>query len=180
MESFSEAAAYEDNSEEQIRFGLDLIQRLNLQEGNRVLDLGCGTGRLTEVLSSRVGSQGQVVAINPDTERIKIAKEKHSSSNTQYLVAGAENLPGEGYDILFSNFVLHWVKDKKAVFQKAQAILNQEGRIAFCCPCHNDAYFPPGDVVSQNSKMTFEALVSYWPQRNWQFCHYLWIWERIL
>ena len=155
MEFFSEAAAYESNSKEQVRFGLDLIEKVNLKKGNKVLDIGCGTGRLTEVLSSLVGSEGQVVAIDPDIERIQIAKEKHSVTNVQYIVGDADHLPGDGYDVLFSNFVLHWVKDKEAVFQKAQAILNPGGRIALCASYQNvdqNIPFPPGDIVSQEFK----------------------------
>ena len=57
--------AKKNNSDEQMRFGLDLIQQINLKNGHRVLDIGCGTGRLTEVLARGVGLEGQVVAIDP-------------------------------------------------------------------------------------------------------------------
>ena len=52
-----------------------------LEKGATVLDLGCGTGYLTKVLSERVGPEGKVVAVDPDGERLKIARENHSASN---------------------------------------------------------------------------------------------------
>ena len=153
MEQFSEAAAYEENSSEQVKLGLNLIQRLNPKKGSKILDLGCGTGKLTQVLADLVGPEGQVVGIDPDTERLKIAKEKHSAPNIVYLEADAEHLPGEDYDLIFSNCVLHWVKDKEPVFQQAQKILKQDGLFAFCCDVQNDAYFPPGeDMISKEFK----------------------------
>ena len=118
MEGFSEAAAYEENSSVQAKLGLNLIQRLNPKKGSKILDLGCGTGKLTPVLADLVGPEGQVVGINPDTERLKIAKEKHSAPNIVYLEADAEHLPGEDYDLLFSNCVLHWVKTKNQCSSK--------------------------------------------------------------
>ena len=104
-------------------------------------------------MADLVGPEGQVVGIDPDTERLKIAKEKHSAPNIVYLEADAEHLPGEDYDLIFSNFVLHWVKDKEPVFQQAQKILKQGGLFAFCSAIQNDAYFPPGeDMVSKEFK----------------------------
>lgn len=154
MSDFSEAAAYDSNSSEQTRFGLDLIRRINPKKGGKVLDLGCGTGRLTRVLADYVGPEGQVVGIDPDTERLKIAREKHSAPNNVYLEADAEHLPGEDYDLIFSNFVFQWVKNKEAVFQQAQKILKHSGLLAFCGPIvETDKYFPPGEnIISKEFK----------------------------
>ena len=51
-----------------------MIDMLNVEKGAIVLDLGCGTGYLTKALSERVGPEGKVVAVDPDGERLKIAK----------------------------------------------------------------------------------------------------------
>ena len=58
-----------------------------MQSGSSVLDLGCGTGYLTKVLSERIGPEGKVVAVDPDGERLKIARENYSSSNIEYIQA---------------------------------------------------------------------------------------------
>ena len=60
MEEFKEAEAYDSNSSEQVGEGLTLMKHLALETGNKILDLGCGTGYLTKVLAERVGPEGKV------------------------------------------------------------------------------------------------------------------------
>ena len=75
--SAEEAASYENTSRPQEEMGMKLINMTSLKKGNTVLDLGCGTGYLTKVLSDKVGPEGKVVAVDPDGERLKIAREKY-------------------------------------------------------------------------------------------------------
>lgn len=44
--------------------GLELIELLSVGDGNKVLDLGCGRGHLTKVLSDRVGPEGKVIGMS--------------------------------------------------------------------------------------------------------------------
>ena len=57
---FDEAGYYEDHSSKQREVGLRLLELLDLKEGDKVLDLGCGTGYLTSVIAKRVGDNGMV------------------------------------------------------------------------------------------------------------------------
>lgn len=128
---FDEAEAYHDSSTRQTKDGLDLIKRLDPKKGDKVLDLGCGTGNLTKKLADLVKPEGKVVGIDPDESRIKIAKEKYAATNIEYLVAGADKMPGEGYDLVYCNYVLHWVKGNEAVFRDVEKILKKDGRFSF-------------------------------------------------
>jgi ubiquinone/menaquinone biosynthesis C-methylase UbiE len=72
-----------------------IIQHLNLQPGMKVLDVGCGPGRLTIPLAQGVGSQGEVVAMDIQAGMLRRAQEKAGAAglnNIQFLEAGA----GEG------------------------------------------------------------------------------------
>ena len=158
MDNFNEAEAYENNSDVQMRFGLDLIKQINLKNGHRVLDVGCGTGRLTEVLAGGVGSEGQVVAIDPNAERLAIAREKHSASNIQYLLTDAEHLPGEHYDFIFSNFVLQWIKNKEVIFQQAQRILKKGGYLALVGVAKNHMFLTQGVTSKAFQEDTLNSL----------------------
>ena len=77
-------------------FGLRMIEQFDLDKGVSVLDLRCGTGNLTKILSERVGTEGRIVAIDPDKERLQTDRENYSASNIKYIEAGVQTSP-EGY-----------------------------------------------------------------------------------
>jgi ubiquinone/menaquinone biosynthesis C-methylase UbiE len=64
MDNFSEARTYDSNSSEQREDGFNLINLLTLEQGSKVLDLGCGTGYLTKLLANRVGPTGEVRCVH--------------------------------------------------------------------------------------------------------------------
>ena len=72
--AMSEAVSYERKSEGQRGVGIKLMDLIstNIFKGATILDLGCGTGYLTKVLSERVGPEGKVVAVDPDGDRVKL------------------------------------------------------------------------------------------------------------
>ena len=135
----SQASSYEQKSKGQRNGGLDLIDMLNIEKGATVLDLGCGTGYLTKVLSERVGPEGKVVAVDPDGERLKIAREKYPASNIQYIQADDKTFPPEQYDLVFSNAVIHWISDKQRLLKHVYNNLCTGGHFAFTTP---NGFFP--------------------------------------
>ncbi len=96
-----------------------------------MLDLGCGTGLLTVSLSELVGPNGQVVAVDPDVQRIEFAKKESARPNIEYLVGDDQSFPGEDYDFIVLANVIHWIKDKRALFENVQKKLAKNGTFAF-------------------------------------------------
>ena len=129
--SMEEAASYEKRSGLQQDMGIKLMNMITLERGTTVLDLGCGTGYLTKVLSERVGPEGKVVAVDPDGERLKIAREKYSASNIEYIQADDKTFPPGQYDLIFANQVIHWISDQKAVLKRVCDNLKPGGHFAF-------------------------------------------------
>ena len=129
--SSRQAASYETGSKVQQGIGIKMINMLNIEKGATVLDLGCGTGYLTKVLSERVGPEGKVVAVDPDGERLKIAREEYSACNIEYIEADDKTFPPGQYDIIYSNTVIHWIGDKEALLKKVYQNLRPGGRFAF-------------------------------------------------
>ena len=99
-------------------------------KGSKVLDLGCGTGFLAKVLAEFVGPEGLVVAIDPDMDRLAVAKRKYQASNLEFLEGSANAIPGGDYDLVFSNHVLHWCKDRPAAFTNIARSLKPGGKVA--------------------------------------------------
>ena len=103
---------------------------------NDILDLGCGTGELSAYLAELVGPKGRVLAVDPDKERIRVAQESHKEVENLTFAAGStlsfRGLGLETYNVIFSNFVLHWVKnieEKEKAFQNMFRSLKPTGKI---------------------------------------------------
>ena len=101
------------------------------RRGNKVLDFGCGTGNLTIHLAELVGSEGRVVGVDPDGERLSLAREKYSASNLEYVQGSLDEIPGEEYDIIFSNHAMHYAVDKNAVLKTFAAKIKKGGKLVF-------------------------------------------------
>ncbi|CAB4002503.1 Hypothetical predicted protein [Paramuricea clavata] len=140
MEADANAKAYDEVSGPQIEAGSQFICELNLSLGDEVLDMGCGTGHLTKYIADIVGPDGQVVGIDPDAERIKIAEEKYKAvGNLQFCVgSSAIGFPNDTepyYDVHISTNAFHWVPDdeKRIYIQKAHRCLKAGGKLAIWC-----------------------------------------------
>ena len=172
--SAGEATSYANSSRPQEEMGIKLINMTSLKKGNTVLDLGCGTGYLTKVLSDKVGPEGKVVAVDPDEERLKIAREKYSASNIDYIQADDQTFPSGTYDLVLANQVIHWIPDQKAAIKRVHDNLSPGGKFAFTTDVEDESNEPrevynfmdkllgPGifqDIL--NSKMKFLSAEEY-------------------
>ena len=133
----SSAVLYSQVSFPQAEDGLKIIDRLSPQKKSHILDLGCGTGYLASVLADLVGPEGKITGVDPDIERIRLARQRHGAiSNLEFLVGNDEDFPYGPYDIVFSSQVMHWIKNKESVFQKVFQNLRVGGKFAFYCGCN--------------------------------------------
>jgi trans-aconitate 2-methyltransferase len=125
-----DAADYEQHSAGQQKWGRELITRLHLRGYERILDIGCGDGKVTAELAARV-PDGSVVGADSSPQMIELARSRHRDIiNLRFDVADALRLPyAAEFDIVFSNAVLHWVEDHLRVLRGIHASLAGGGRI---------------------------------------------------
>ena len=127
------AKSYQQVSVFQREHGKILIDDIEIHRGHVILDLGCGTGELSAYLSELVGQDGRVVAVDPDSYRVEVARESHREvKNLAFHEGSSASFPGMGsetYDIVFSNFVFHWIQDKEEAFKNMFRSLKPAGKI---------------------------------------------------
>ena len=80
-----------------------------LQPGDQVLDVGCGTGTLALEIKRRVGSAGRVVGIDPGTEQIARAKAARRDLPIAFQIGVIEQLafPDQTFDVVLSTLMMH-------------------------------------------------------------------------
>ena len=132
-----DAIAYHHVGEPQYRWGLRVLDRLPLRGDEAVLDLGCGTARVTGALLSRL-PQGRVFAVDLSANMTRQALETLSAAAapTPFLVARADALalPFEGsLDAIFSTATFHWVLDPRALYRGLARALKPGGTLEAQC-----------------------------------------------
>lgn len=105
-----------------------------LEEGETVLDLGCGGGLDVFLAALRVGEKGKVIGVDMTPEMIEKAREnakKGGYKNVEFRVGEIENLPVEdnSVDVIISNCVINLSPDKLATFKEAFRVLRPNGRV---------------------------------------------------
>jgi trans-aconitate methyltransferase len=103
--------------------GQPVIDLLNPKPGERVLDLGCGDGALTERL---LAAGCQVVAIDSSPEQVWASLER--GIDARILDVRALGFEDE-FDAIFSNAVLHWITDADLALQQIRKALVRGGRL---------------------------------------------------
>ncbi|HEY9159521.1 MAG TPA: methyltransferase domain-containing protein [Desulfomonilia bacterium] len=123
---------YARNSSVQKAFGVELIEKMQLKGNESILDIGCGDGKLTEMIAERI-PDGHVIGIDNSPDMISYAKETYSNiRNLKFMQVDAQKmLFDDTFDIAFSNAALHWVKDHKALLAGVKKGLKPGGRILF-------------------------------------------------
>jgi ubiquinone/menaquinone biosynthesis C-methylase UbiE len=124
------AATYDRISDSQFAGGKRLVERMNIREGERVLDVGCGTGRLGRWLAEVVGPSGSVVGVDPLPERIAIARTH--APGVEFEVGQAEDLSAfadADFDAVCMSAVFHWVTDKPKALAEVRRVLRPGGRL---------------------------------------------------
>jgi len=129
-----DADQYARNSAAQFSWAEELIGKLALRGDERILDLGCGDGKVTAELARRV-PRGDVMGVDSSEDMVRKATEAFPPSSglrLSFLRMDARELSfTEEFDVVFSSAVLHWVKDHGPVLSGVSRSLKPGGRLLF-------------------------------------------------
>lgn len=132
LDSEQLARAYErESAARQFESGKRLVADLAIAPGERVLDVGCGTGRLAEHIADIVGPSGSVLGIDPLPARIAIARDR-ARANLAFEIGDARELDGLAeahFDAVVLNAVFHWLPDKAGPLASFARVLRPGGRL---------------------------------------------------
>jgi SAM-dependent methyltransferase len=107
-----------------------LYRRANLLRAERVLDVGSGTGVVTENLAAR--TRGQVTGVDLDPNMVDFARRRRGQA--EYRVGDAHDLPFHGgwFDVVTCHFVLMWCRNASRAVQEMVRVTKPGGAVLVC------------------------------------------------
>jgi SAM-dependent methyltransferase len=114
------------------------MDRLELVPGQRVVDLGCGSGRTTLELAARAGPGGEVVGVDISAEMLARGRERAArlgAGNVEFLHADAQvhDFGEARFDAAYSRFGVMFFTDPVAAFANVRRALRPGGVLSFVC-----------------------------------------------
>lgn len=127
-----DADTYDAVSDPQFAWGMEVLERLQLDGSETVADAGCGSGRVTAELAERL-PRGRVVAVDGSEAMVAKARER-LGERASYLVSDLSELRlPEPVDVVFSTATFHWIPDHDVLFARLRETLVPGGRLHAQC-----------------------------------------------
>jgi trans-aconitate 2-methyltransferase len=127
-----DAASYDRVSDPQVEMAAAVLERLALRGDERVLDAGCGSGRVTAMLLDRLPG-GHVVAVDSAPSMVEHARAALGDRATVLCQSLTELELDAPVEAVFSNAVFHWIADHERLFERLAAALVPGGRLVAQC-----------------------------------------------
>jgi SAM-dependent methyltransferase len=112
------------------QWGPIVAAEAEVREGDRVLDVACGTGALTLAVADIVGQAGAVIGLDANPEMLAVARRK--PVQIEWLEGRAEDLPllDNSFDAVVSQFGFMFFEDKPQALREMMRVLKPGGRLA--------------------------------------------------
>jgi len=115
---------------------IELLRVAALRPGERVLDVGCGTGIVTRLAAAEVVPDGSVVGLDPDPGMLAVARTPAAGEEIEWIEAGAESmpLPDEAFDVVLCQMSLQFVPEPARALAEMHRVLTPGGRLVLNVP----------------------------------------------
>ncbi len=162
-----DADVYDRVADPQEAWGREVLDRLPLAGDETVLDAGCGSGRVTQLLLERL-PRGRVIGIDASAAMVEVARTR-LGERAELRTGDLTELQVEApVDAVFSNAVFHWVSDHDRLFERLYAALRSGGRLAAQCGARGNVASVRKAVRATYEQPAF-AGVSRPPAGTWNF-----------
>ncbi len=127
------------------------LVRAGLARGQVVVDMGCGTGFMTQYMASIVGPEGHVFAVDVSSDQLELARKRiHEGNygNVTFIPADIESnniLPIQDVDLIYSRFFLMHLRNPSTAIQKMKELLKAGGIIALQEPINSTCHISGDD-----------------------------------
>ena len=128
-----DARSYDTSSAPQQAWGSEVLARLEgMAPDAAVLDVGCGTGRVTEALTALV-PRGRVLALDASADMVELARARLGDRAVVWCQDVLELALDEPVDAVVSTATLHWVGDHERLWARLARALRPGGRLEVQC-----------------------------------------------
>jgi trans-aconitate 2-methyltransferase len=124
--------SYDRVSGPQKAFGEAVLERLALEGSETVLDAGCGSGRVTELLLERL-PRGRVIAVDASESMVAAARRRLGSRVRVEQQDLLDLDVGERVDAVLSTATFHWIADHGRLFARLRDAIRSGGRLVAQC-----------------------------------------------
>jgi len=156
------------------RYRRQVLARIGVQQGSRVLDVACGTGQVSAAAMSLVGPTGRVVGVDP-SEGMRRVAETRRGVRTLRGTADSLPVPDASFDVVVMGYALRHAADLVAAFREMRRVLRPGGTVAILeitpparritrgvLKFYLKALVPPATLLVTGSRRAMELMSYYW------------------
>jgi trans-aconitate 2-methyltransferase len=160
-----DAGSYHDLATPHQQWGAAILDRLPLDGDETVLDLGCGTGRVTEQLLERLGPDGHVIGIDGSARMVEEATRRLGgdprATFQQQDLLELEIAPPA--DAAVSSATFHWIKDHDTLFARVRAAVKPGAPFVAQCGGRGNVANVVRATLEVSARAPYAELFAGWP-----------------
>lgn len=158
---------YDRISAPQQAWGREVLARLHLSGSETVLDAGCGSGRVTEMLLERL-PHGGVIAVDGSESMVAAARRRLGDRAEVRLLDLLALTVDRPVDAILSTATFHWIADHDTLYARLRAALRDGGRLVAQCGGEGNVAHVHGVMREVSEQPPFAAYLSGW-SGPWNF-----------